>query len=391
MILVEHFLFWIPAIAILYTYVFYPTFMRFVANKKVEQTSFCSDSVELPMVSILIAAHNEEKVLEAKQKSLNELSYPKDKIEILIGSDNSTDKTNEILRKWKKNDKRVSVTFFDKRTGKIGIINKLEKEAKGEVLLLTDANVILATDTLDLLVGNFKKSKVGLVDSQMINYNLKRNGISYQEKHYITGEVGLKSAESKLFGSMMGPFGGCFAIKKELFKPVPSSFLVDDFYLNMCVLEQGYQCINEPKAHVYEDVSNDLKAEFKRKIRISTGNFQNLMRFWKLLFRFDGVSFSFFSHKVLRWFGPFLLLIGTYGLFNLIITNLFYYVIAVLGLGIFFLTILDILFFLPNKVHLPIIRYFTHFLAMNFALLIGFFSFLKGVKTSIWEPTARYQ
>ncbi len=391
MILVAQLLFWISVLAIFHTYIIYPILVRSLARFRNQNDMYSENRNDFPKVSVLIAAHNEEAVLEAKFKSLSELDYPKDKVEILIGSDNSTDKTNQILRDWMKKDDRIKATFFKKRTGKIDIINYLQENAKGEILLLTDANVILSKDSLRLLVENFSNPMVGLVDTQMVNYNLKRDGISYQEKSYISGEVQLKSAEGKLFGAMMGPFGGCFSIKSELFKPVPSRFLVDDFYLNMAVLEQGFICVNEPKAFVYEDVSNDLRAEFKRKVRISTGNFQNLVRFWRLLFRFDGVSFAFFSHKVLRWFGPFFLVFGAVGLSYLITNNVFYYLVSIFSLGLVLLSLLDLLFFLPNKLSLPLVRYFTHFFAMNLALLIGFLKFLKGVKTSVWEPTARHQ
>jgi cellulose synthase/poly-beta-1,6-N-acetylglucosamine synthase-like glycosyltransferase len=391
MIIVAHILFWISVVAIFYTYILYPILMRFLAGFKVNKINLSTDNIELPIVSILMAAHNEEAVIEGKLKSLSELDYSNSRLEILIGSDHSTDKTNQILDEWIKKDKRIKATFFNNRTGKIGIINHLQKNAKGEILLLTDANVILSKDTLKLLVDNFNNSKVGLVDTKMVNYNLKTDGISYQEKSYISKEVLLKTAEGKLFGSMMGPFGGCFAIRNKLFKPVPNSFLVDDFYMNMIVLEQGFECVNEPNAFVYEDISNDLHVEFKRKVRISTGNFQNLFRFWKLLFQFNGISFTFFSHKVLRWFGPFFLIFGTIGLLNLISHSLFYFVVSICSLSLLLLTQVDLLIFLPNKVNFPIVRYFTHFLAMNLALFIGFIKFLSGVKSSIWEPTARHQ
>ena len=90
---------------------------------------------------------------------------------------------------------------------------------------------------------------------------------------------------------MMGPFGGCFAMRKKLFLKVPENFLVDDFFLNMSVLENGYSCVNEPEAIVYEDVSNNLHAEFVRKSRISAGNFQNLFYFFHVLFKFNRLLF----------------------------------------------------------------------------------------------------
>jgi cellulose synthase/poly-beta-1,6-N-acetylglucosamine synthase-like glycosyltransferase len=251
--------------------------------------------------------------------------------------------------------------------------------------------VLFSKDTLQKLVRNFEHKNVGLVDSKMVNHNLKKDGISFQEKTYISGEVALKSAEGKLFGAMMGPFGGCFAMRNELFKEVPMNFLVDDFYLNMCVLEQRKSCINEPEAIVFEDVSNNLASEFKRKIRISAGNFQNLIRFFPLLFRFNGVSFSFFSHKVLRWFGPFFLLGLAFSQFQLLTLHPIYYYSALLSIVLAFCSFMDVVIFLPARKNLPVIRYFTHFFAMNLALFLGLIKFLSGIKSSVWEPTERNQ
>ena len=189
---------------------------------------------------------------------------------------------------------------------------------------------------------------------------------------------------------MMGPFGGCFAIRKTLFSKVPDTYLVDDFFLNMCVLEEGKLCINEPKAIVYEDVSNDLKTEFKRKIRISAGNFQNLRHFFSSLFKFNKTAFVFFSHKVLRWTSPFLLLtsftilILTYKESTLNQILLFAYLSSIT------IVLID-LFLSKVGIHLKAFRYMTHFISMNAALLIGFFKFLKGSKNSVWQRTERLQ
>ena len=224
----------------------------------------------------------------------------------------------------------------------------------------------------------------------MENTGLKRDGISIQERTYINSEVALKHAEGKLWGAMMGPFGGCFAIRKSVFEPVPKNFLVDDFYLNMQVLKKGLKCINEPKAIVFEDVSNDIKEEFRRKIRISAGNFQNLITFIPMLFQFNGISFSFFSHKVLRWKIPFILIILLATLTYLSLSNKEYFVILIIVSFIISMVFFDLLFKIVN-VNIMGLRFLTHFFAMNIALFLGFFRFLIGIKSSVWEPTKRHQ
>jgi cellulose synthase/poly-beta-1,6-N-acetylglucosamine synthase-like glycosyltransferase len=349
-----------------------------------------SQNQEYPSVSILIAAYNEELVIENKIKSILTSSYPKEKIEIIIGTDQCSDRTTEIVEQYVNKHKNLFHVPFIERSGKIKIINSLYERAKGDVLILTDANVIFTEDTLSQMICHFSNSDIGLVDSHMKNFGMSETGISIPEKSYISIEGQLKNAEGLLWGTMMGPFGGCFAIRKTLFTKVPETYLVDDFFLNMCVLERGKLCINEPKAIVFEDVSNDLKTEFKRKIRISAGNFQNLRHFFSSLFKFNKIAFVFFSHKVLRWTSPFLLLtsftilILTYKESTLNQILLFAYLSSIT------IVLID-LFLSKAGIHLKAFRYMTHFISMNAALLIGFFKFLKGSKNSVWQRTERLQ
>jgi cellulose synthase/poly-beta-1,6-N-acetylglucosamine synthase-like glycosyltransferase len=345
----------------------------------------------LPKLSVLISAYNESSIIEKKIKSLYNTQYPVEKIEVLIGSDNSTDETNEILEKLSSQYPNLYYYIFKSRQGKINIINQLEQKAKGEILILTDANVLLQENTLPELVKYFADKRIGLVDTHMKNYGMNNNGISFQEKSYISREVYIKSLESKIFGTMTGPFGGCYAIRKELFTPVPSNYLVDDFFICMNVLQKSKMAINNTNALAFEDVSNNLSIEFKRKIRIGTGNFQNLWHFSGLWLKiFNPAGFCFFSHKVLRWFGPFFLIAAFVSNLFLFRVNLFYQITCYLQVIVTFSAIVD---FILKKIgnHIVLLRFITHFYAMNLSLLIGFFKSLKGVKTNVWIPTKRLQ
>ena len=390
--MIIEFLFWVSVLAIFHTYILYPFLLKlFVVNKKSNMTFFSLDD-NLPSVSILLSAFNEEEVIAEKIESVFSNNYPLNKLEFIIGSDNSTDKTNEIIKKYALKYPNLYFFAFDKRQGKGNIINQLLNKSTGEILILTDANVIFDKDTIFHLVKHFKNKKIGLVDTQMINKGLQKGGISVQEKSYISREVIIKNRESKIWGTMMGPFGGCFAIRRYLYSKVPSNYLVDDFYINMKVFEKGRKAINELDAKVYEDVSNNLRDEFRRKIRIATGNFQNLFTFWKLLFPpFTGLAFSFFSHKVLRWFGGFFIFIAFFtNIYLLFEENLFYQISFLFQCILLLLPFFDFILKKIN-VHIAIFRFITHFYSMNLALLIGFFKFLKGVKTNVWQPTKRNQ
>ena len=145
-------------------------------------------------------------------------------------------------------------------------------KAKHDIIILTDANVLFTAQTLQQLQAPFSDPQIGLVDSTMKHYGIKDTGISKPESAYIAGEVLIKEAEGKLWGAMMGPFGGCFAFRKKCFEQIPAHFLVDDFFINMTCIEKGYKCVNQKEAVVLEDVSNDLLIEFQRKIRISSGD-----------------------------------------------------------------------------------------------------------------------
>jgi cellulose synthase/poly-beta-1,6-N-acetylglucosamine synthase-like glycosyltransferase len=383
-------LFWTVFLLIAHSYIFYPFFTQLYGRKLKNNSLVYSKDEELPMLSILMAAHNEEAVIQEKIESILNSDYPASKIEILIGSDCSTDRTNSIIEQFAKNNSQFHFFEFSNRTGKIGIVNFLYKKATGSILLLTDANVILQKNTLFELVKHFKNPEISLVDSFMKHRNLKSDGISFQESNYISNEVNTKHAEGKIWGSLMGPFGGCFAIRTVDFIPVPSNFLVDDFYSCMQVLQTEKRCISEENAIVLEDVSNNLQAEFNRKIRISAGNFQNLSKFWPLLLNFNGTAFAFLSHKVLRWLTPFFIV---YILF--VFPFLLEFKANYLYFGLFLLIMFSALAidFVLKKVniHLSILRFVTHFATMNIALFLGFFRYLKGIKSSVWEPTERNQ
>ncbi len=384
-------LFWVSVGYIFYSYALFPLILGFLARgKKLNKPSWAKED-DLPLVSMLISAFNEEEVIAQKINSIFNTSYPADKIQVLIGSDKSTDRTNEIVASLAVKYPQLQFFPFSQRRGKGNVINDLWKEAKGNILILTDANVLLDEDTLFQLVKYFKDPKIGLVDSRMINTHIHPGGISMQEKAYISREVWIKQHESILWGTMMGPFGGCFAIRADLYEPVPRNFLVDDFYLNMIVLEKGFECINNLEAKVYEDISNNLRDEFRRKVRISTGNFQNLRRFSNLLWhKTKGISFCFISHKVMRWTGPFFLLLALLANALLATQSNFYFYIFILHCLLFVLPLLDLLL-RKLQVNIGILRFITHFYSMNLALLTGFFKSLKNIESNVWKPTKRNQ
>jgi len=384
-------LFFILVFLIFHSYVLYPLLLWLLSSNRKPTYKVFSSSDALPVVSVIMAAHNEEQVLEQKITSIMQSHYPLEKFEVIVGSDCSTDRTNEILLQAEKTHPNLSFVNFEQRQGKVEIMNNLVDRAKGSIIISTDANVLFNHSTMFELVKFFKDDSVGLVDSRMVNRGLKRTGISIQESSYITREVMIKHREGTLWGAMMGPFGGCYAIRKEYFTKPPAKYLVDDFYINMKVLEQGKKCINSLSALAFEDVSNEISQEFRRKVRIAMGNFQNLKEFKGLLWPLHKpVAFAFISHKVIRWFGPLIMVLAFAISVFLSFSSPFFQIVVAIQLGIVLLSLIDV-FLKRIKIHILPLRFTTHFLTMNLALLLGLIKYLKGVESNVWQPTQRNQ
>ena len=400
MIWIFQVLFWGGLLALLHSYVIYPLLLTWLAStKNNNQVTHPLEGSDLPHVSVLISAFNEEQVIQQKIQSLLGLEYPTHKINYFIGSDASTDQTNDIITNLILGKTQFHFYPFEHRTGKPGVINRLSQYALQKkpvgldhVFILTDANVLLAKDCIYQLVKHFKNPAISIVDAHMIHTGMADDsGISQSENQYISREVMIKHNEGKQWKKMIGPFGGCFAIRSDYYSPVPPEYLVDDFYLTMTAFEKGGQAISELKAHCFEPVSHEIAEEFKRKKRISAGNFQNMKRFrhlwWPLR---SGLSYAFFSHKILRWLGPFFILFiwtGALGSF-LLGFETFKWILALLTLGMIVIPFIDFLFAKLN-VNLAILRSIRYFLLMNVALFLGFLKYVNGIKSNVWEPTKR--
>jgi len=395
--------FWFCVCCVFHSYVFYPLLLRIVATRKPNnQEVFEQQAENLPVVSFLMSLYNEQAVINEKMQSLLQTQYPTHKWQVFIGSDCSDDATDTLVQKYADQAANVHFFPFEKRRGKPSVINDLAAKAMQQngtasqhILIISDANVLLTAATVYQLVKHFKNPTIGLVDSNILpphKAQLGKEGIAALEKQYISGEVYLKHLEGKAWGRTMGPLGGCYAFRAQHFRPIPANYLVDDFYVAMRVFEQGGKAINELKAVCYESVPNNIAEEFRRKARISAGNFTNLATFKHLLWPpTSSLGFAFLSHKVLRWLGPFFILTAysMLALLTFYYQNLFYTILFLLmNIGLFGVPLLD-MFFQKMNLNLVVLRYITYFNAMNLALFKGFFKYLKGVQNGIWQPTKR--
>lgn len=376
------------------TYLLYPSLVFSIAAlKRKSGTRRQEQKVihvpPLPSVSVLMSVHNEEKVLKDKIISLLQSSYPAELTEILVGSDASDDSTDGIVMQFAATDTRVKLHRSDIRRGKPAMLNDLASVAWGDILIITDANVIFAPDTIRLLAEGFSSAGIGLCDATVITAGDSGDGVTVQENLYSRFETALRRAEGDAWGTMTGPYGGCYAIRRGLFPAIPVNTLVDDLYVGLFLLRKGALLINIPEAVVTEDTMAEMRGQFRRRVRIAAGSFQNLFRFGPFPSYSLKVSLSFFFHKVLRWFTPLFLAIVFMTTVILSEGSLFYFCLSALQLIFILLSALDLALEIPGR-RIKYLRYITQFLMMNAALTAGFVRAVKGIRNGIWEPTRRY-
>ncbi len=394
--MIVHIIFWLCISLLFYSYLLYPFIVyilyRFSAKAEAYPTS------DFKRVFILIAAHNEESVIVKKLESIDSNSYPAEKVFIYLGSDSSTDDTNQLIKAYQAKSKyEICFQIMEKRSGKIGTINSLYRSildthhiTEEDVFILTDADVMLQSDTIQKLTRHFVNPNIGVVDSQIINELDESKSVSKSESKYLSGEVRLKYYEGQVFGKLMGTFGGCFAIRATCFKHIPEHFKVDDFYLTMNALVLQYQAISDPEARCTGKVLSTFTEEFRRKRRMSSGNFQNMAVYKKYLLPFTSLGFVFFSHKVIRYIGPFLMIAMLLTSGYLAYHGVVLMQILIIGQGFWYL-IIPLLDKICAKLGLNLLalRNVSYFNYMNLALLLGFKDYINGIESNIWEPTKR--
>ena len=297
------FLFWSFLGLIVYCYFGYPFLLSLVAKvgpKKIRKSGF------QPNVSIVISVCNEEDVIEAKLRNFLSLDYPKGKLQIIIGSDGSSDRTNEIIKKF--SDPRIQFFEFTTRQGKIKILNQLIQKVKDEVVVFTDARQILAQDAIRELVKNFADPQIGCVSGEL-EFLQKEGGTAKGVQLYWEYEKFIRKNESNIH-SMLGATGAIYAIRRELYRNPPENIILDDMYVPFKIIEQGYRAIFDDSAKAYDEVADSPREEYRRKTRTLFGNYQifavlpQMFNPWR-----SAVAVQLFSHKFLRVIAPILLII----------------------------------------------------------------------------------
>ncbi|TKB98754.1 glycosyltransferase [Pedobacter cryophilus] len=383
--MIEYF-FWVFIFLIVYTYLVYPAILNIIA-KKIKVSPLETDLE--PFVSIIIPVYNEELCIKSKIESIFKNNYPLDKIEVIVYSDGSDDQTENIVIHLMDLHPQLKFLSHQERKGKSFVVNKLVEASKFDLILLTDANIIFEKDAIKQNLKNYSDKNIGLVASLVINQIPKDDHITYQEKKYVSWENNIKYNEGLIWGSTIAPFGACFSFRKEFFVTIPENFLVDDFFIATQVLKKNQRCILEKESLCYEELIGSVAVEFKRRKRISAGNFQNLAYFFKTFTQiFKPIGFCFWSHKGLRWFTPFFLL--SILIFNfLLLDKGWIYQVVMIFQVLFYCTPLTVYVASKLKSINKLVKFAHYFLMMNIALMIGFFNYLRGIEVGYWDITQR--
>ena len=347
-----------------------------------------SDS--FPSVSILISAYNEEKVIRQRIENIKNLKYDFDKIELIIGSDCSSDKTNEILQQQSKNYPWIKIELFNSRRGKAAVLNDLTALARNEILVFTDANSIFDEDTLINLTSGFSIEAIGGVCGRLVLEEPEgKYEKSNKERLYWKYETILKKFEG-ILGILIAANGGIFAIRKKLFTKFPEKYAVtDDLFQTLAVLNQNYKFIYEYNSVAHEAVSKEVITEFNRKVRFAATNFQTIKDFKNLLLNKKILlSYAIWSHKVLRWLVPVFAILLFFSNLFLIGHGSLYYGAMILQIVFYFSVIVGFIFH-KLKLSGSIFSIIYYYAITNAALLIGMFKFLAGKHAYIWDSTPR--
>jgi len=380
--------FWICFSLIVYTYFIYPlilfvcyalvqlrTDLYYILTRRDRRVS-AMDEEELPGVTFVIAAYNEEQNLRQKIANLGEVDYPTGKLQIVIVSDGSTDATNQILATI--TDPQFEIVELPQRGGKASGLNVAASLARHDLLVFSDASTLFAPDAVRKLVRHFVESSVGAVCGAL---RFQANAESQQtEGVYWKYESMIRLMEGRL-GATLTASGAIYALRREAWLPLAPGTVLDDFVVPVNARRQGYRVLYDPEALALDFAPSSIKGEFARRVRLAVGSFRSLGEFLRA--PLPGFTrFAFFSHKLMRWIVPQLLL-------AMLISNIFvlqhrfYLVFFGFQMAFYAWAAAGYLFQeRMRRVRFAMMGYFL--LAMNLAFLVGLFRVLTG-KEATWQ------
>ena len=342
-------------------------------------------SIELPTLTVLIPAYNEEGVIAAKLENILAQEYPRDRLEIVVASDLSTDRTGEIVRGYA--GRGVKLIVMLERSGKNGIDDRLIPKAWGEVVAVTDANTMLEPGSLLKTAEHYLDPRVGAVCGNILVVPPRDSRNVEREVTYRRYELSIRRLMGRL-GMVIGGIGGFYSLRRSLYRPIGTKPYHEDIVVLMEVLAQGYRVEFAEDGRATEETTESIAREFRHRIRLTSYTPSTLPRLLKLAWRAGPQAlFLAFSYKVLRWLSPYLwlalfisaLLLGNVAAVYGVIAGLFIFGLAMAATG----WLLDLA---GIKAGIATASY--HFAAMNLASYFGLARWFKGMKP-YWTPMER--
>lgn len=377
-------LFWGSVGLVAYAYLGYPMLVGLLSRlvkDPARDTSMANG--DWPFVSLVIAAYKEEGVILERIQNALLMDYPADRLEILFGCDGNEDATAELVSTIP--DSRIRLFAFPKRRGKPSVLNDCVAAARGEILAFSDANTFWDRDALKKIVRHFGKETVGGVCGQLFltdpvtGENV--DGMYWKYENF------LKRCEGRL-RALLGFNGAIYAIRRELWEPIPPQTIVDDFLIGMRIYLRNHTLIFDESAVAREESAPSIGAEFHRRARIGAGGFQSLCWLSRLLNpKYGSVALAFWSHKVLRWLCPLFLVAAAFS--NIVLAGSPLYA-GLLAAQVMFYGLALLGRWMPGRgLPVRIVRLFSLFVGMNTALGVGFWRWASNRQSGAWKRTAR--
>ena len=375
-------IFWLTIGIISYTYFGYPVFIIFLSlfiNHKIHKRE-----VE-PNVTFLITAYNEEKNIATKLENTLSLDYPKEKLEIVVASDASEDKTDQIVREF--SERGVILHRVEGRVGKTETQNQTVKMAKGDIVIFSDATTQYKKDALRKIVRNYNDPSVGAVSGRYEYVNPTGAPVGLGTILFWKYENSVKSGQTRI-ETVTGCCGCIYSVRKSLYEPLPRD-IISDLVEPLKILEKGYRIAFEPEAVAYEETTETSEEEFGMRVRVISRGMHGLWYMRRLLnpFNYSFIAFQLFSHKVLRWMIPFLLPF-------LLISNLFlvgspFYTLTFVAQILFYIGamggyLLDKMGKKAKLLALPL-----YYCVVNAASVAAFFRTIFGKRAIVWETVRK--
>ncbi len=374
-------IFWLSAAALLYTYVGYPLLL--ILASRLRGRPVRREPQFTPAVSFVITAYNEERDLAAKLENTLALDYPKELLEVIVASDCSTDRTDEIVRGFAA--RGVRLHRQPERLGKTAAQNAAVELAHGEIVLFSDATTHYQRDVLRVLMPSFADPTVGCATGRVAYTDPGSTSVGHGTRSYWSYEFLLKKHESNV-RSLIGVCGCLYAVRRSAYVPLYHE-ACSDFIIATKMVEQGLRAVYEPDAVCVEETNQQGGKEFKTRVRIMTQTFADLWRNRRMMnpFRTGFYAVELLSHKVMRYLVPVFLILALVASAALAPRSLFY-AVAFIAQLCFYGAAAAAWLLERMGLHNRLLAIPHYFVLANLASLIAFYKFARGERYVRWEP-----